>query len=525
MIINSGELLCTVVNDILDYSKIQSGNVVVDIRRTNLQETLDSVVKSFEHKARSKKLGFKTMYSPSVPQFVDTDSNRLQQILYNLLGNAVKFSDEGGSVELAVDVVFPGQGDPTSPESTYCEVQAEMPSAASKCPFQHQLGATVTSDLGPPTSCPFARSTASKNESPIVPEVRESLPCGILRFTIKDYGRGIDPKDYGRIFEPFSQANGDTERLYGGTGLGLAITAKLVERLGGTIRVESELGKWSTFTVDMPSVTSQPDMSRLLDSLKNARILYVDRPNECNERVINNLELPVERFDSCWDLYDWCIEETKSVRANSEFHICLVQEDLYSHDIYRRFAESTPSTLVTFGPHHRAIVESRAHFRSISELLPCVLMQSLADIRNEIHERAGNVRRRPRPDILTQVDVLIVEDNLINQKVLSKMLERLGVGRVDIANNGQEAVDRAVGYHYDVIFMDMQMPIMDGEEACRVICEYYRELDIRRPKIVFVSAHVSSTWETKAFDAGADGFISKPFNAKKFEDYVRSLEL
>jgi CheY-like chemotaxis protein len=534
MIVTSGELLCTVVNDILDYSKLQTGNVVVEIRRTNLQETLDSVVKSFEPKALSKKLGFKTMYSPLVPEFVDTDNNRLQQILYNLLGNAVKFSDEGGSVEFAVDLVYPAtcpaapqKMNPNDIEEGASPSQEVVP-LSPNCPFHrtrkhatncdHVVYSTPLSlDSPDPTAC----FSGGKDDRPPT-DVHSTVSCsscrGILRFTVKDYGHGIHSKDFGRIFEPFSQATVDTERLYGGTGLGLAITAKLVERLGGRINVESELGEWSKFTVELPAIVrSTTDMSRLLHRLKDVRIVYVDEPgSSCNQRVVNNLELPVERFGSCQDMYEWFVEEERS--HSGIFHICLVQEDLYCRDVYRKFAEATPSALVTFGPK-RTIAESRAHFRAISDLIPCVLLQSLVAICDD----KMCVRRTPsRLNRFRKVSVLIVEDNLINQKVLFKMLERLGVERIDIANNGQEAVDMEAEKNYDVIFMDMQMPVMCGDEACRIICKRYNGKD-GRPKIAFVSAHANNTFETEVLDAGADGFMSKPFNIKQFEEFIQTL--
>lgn len=489
MIITSGELLCTVVNDILDYSKLESGNVAVEIRRTNLQDTLDSVVNAFEHKARSKELAFCLSYSPLVPEFIDTDGNRLQQILYNLLGNALKFSDEGGSVELSVDVVNPATASPI-------------------------LLATVA------PACPLYEKTDSGERK-------------MLRFSVKDYGRGIAKKDFERIFEPFLQASDETERIYGGTGLGLAITSNLVERLGGTIAVESELGQWSKFTVDFPgAAAADSGIHDLVCRLDDTRIFYVGKPTDgCSLGVLKSLHVRAECFDSFTDMYDYFASEPKPDRASARCYVFIVDEDMFSPNLYKAIiAETMPTirtALVTFGQQYW-VVESRAHFRSLSELLPCVLLKTLVSLRETCDSprlrTIHRIRSESKLDILQHVEVLIAEDNLINQKVLCKMLERIGMDRIDIAQNGQEAVDMTSAKAYDVIFMDMQMPVMCGDEACRRIRERYSGSE-RRPKIVFLSAHAYDVFETKALDSGADGFISKPFNIKKLGDFLRTLDV
>lgn len=517
MIVSSGELLCTVVYDILDYSRLLSGNVAVEIRRTNVQETLNAVVKTVEHKAHLQQISLETEFSPVLPRFVNTDSSRLQQILYNLLGNAIKFSDQGGCVKLVVDAVHLERSVLVlSPENTPADVD-DASSIPSRCPFHRS--ATKLSRIDAHAKC--------HGSAPSPSDV--SHHDTVLRFTVTDNGRGIDAKDFGRIFEPFSQASEDTERLYGGTGLGLAITAKLVERLGGSINVESELGKWSKFTVDVPcALIDPPDRRSLITSLKDTQILYVDYRNaQCNWHVVSNLDLPVERFDSCPAMFRWMQESREANPSRNEFHCCLVHEDLFVDSVYKKLSAVSLAALVTFGPRRDPISASSAHFCSLADLDPCALLQSLLDVRQKRLPSSDLGRSSSLHGTLQQIRVLIVEDNLINQKVLYKMLDRLGVKHVDIANHGQEAVDMTDKQHYDVIFMDLQMPIMCGDEACRIIRQRYRDLGTtrRRPTITFVSAHGYSTYETVARDAGADGFIAKPFTVKKLQDYLRTLEL
>jgi signal transduction histidine kinase len=538
MINTSGELLCTVVNDILDYSKLQSGNVVIELRETKLQEILDSVVNSFEHKARSKNIDFKIAYAPSVPDLIETDSNRLQQILYNLLGNAIKFSEPGGSIEFTVEMIIDqdkASPSTSSPERTTKNQEGQMVETGLpyRCPFHrdhssdtHSLSGdsahSCESDSLASSRCPFTRSQAP-SQTPSGAPAPARLNIGTLRFTVKDFGRGIDAADFERIFEPFGQVGADTSRVYGGTGLGLAITLKLVERLGGKIGVESEVGKWSKFTIDIPlAFRLHPSLGNLIGQLMGTGVTLVEKGDECNQSVFDNLGLAVARFDSCQAMCDWFAQAGRNKALSPQ--ICLIHEDLYIPDEYRRFAETTNATaLVTFGPEHKSIPESRLHLRSITDRIPLVLLKSLVALRHHDQDvKLFTARRTPRMDAL--VDVLVVEDNLINQRVICKMLQRLGIERIDIANNGQEAVDMTATKHYGAIFMDMQMPIMCGDEACRIILDRYQG-KARRPKVAFVSADVSSSFVSKATAAGAEHFLSKPFNVKAFERFIRTLQL
>jgi signal transduction histidine kinase/CheY-like chemotaxis protein len=383
MINNSGDLLCTVVNDVLDYSRLESGNVEVNIRRTNLRETMATVVTSIEIKGRERNLVVRSLLGDSLPVFVDMDGSRVQQILFNLLGNAIKFSKEGGAIDLSVLV---------------CDKKASM--------------------------------NGDNDKS------REK----ILRFIVRDHGKGIEKKDIEKIFLPFDQGSKETERLYGGTGLGLAITSKLVKVLGGNIRVDSEPGEWCEFVVDLP---------------------YIKLPQSAES---TNLQVPVEMM---------------------------------------RPKIATQPLPMTMCPIPRSTM--------VKQMSPAAAQsknQSLAPAETETCY--ANIR------------VLVAEDNKINRKVMQRMLERLGIQRIDIVENGQEAVDREASQRYDFILMDMQMPVMDGLEATRRIVARPRlgSTDIA-PKIFFVTAHALDTFQARAEEAGGDGFISKPFNLQKIESVFR----
>jgi len=188
MISSSGELLLTIVNDVLDYSKLESGNVDIQVKRSKLQDAISATVHSMNLKGAARNVSVVTNYGPRVPEYITTDIRRLSQVLYNLIGNALKFSRVSQSVEFSISI---------------CEVDAEPP--------------------GPPTNQSSSESSAKRYSPPRVynDKILPPLQGKIIRFMVKDYGRGINVKDLPKIFRPFLQADHETESLYGGTGLGL----------------------------------------------------------------------------------------------------------------------------------------------------------------------------------------------------------------------------------------------------------------------------------------------------------------
>jgi len=378
MIATSGDLLLAVVNDVLDYSKLASGNVDISLEPTSIRQCLQPLLHNLGVKAAEQgQLQLRTRIAPEVTEGpIETDGRRLQQILYNLLGNAVKFGKNGGHIDF--DVSVEGSSATTTESKR-------------------------TEDYG------HTEDTRSEDERSLA----SVLPT--LCFRVKDYGKGIASDELAKIFEPFQQAstNSPTD---GGTGLGLAITSRLVGALGGTISVESEFGKYCEFTVRMP--------------LK-----------ECQEPLPTIQASPVIS------------------KRNSSF--------------------GSQEKDVTF------------------HVEPTV---ALADLR-----------------------VLIAEDNKVNQKVLSRTLSRIGVEDWDIVDNGKLAVTASEKKDYDVIFMDWQMPVMDGLEATRQIRERGNgEVDasVHQPRIIFLTAHAFPDYEEQAASVRADGFISKPFKKQTIESVL-----
>jgi CheY-like chemotaxis protein len=366
----------------------------------------------------------------------------------------------------------------------------------------------------------FGDSVSRIESSAMMDSISENreLPTRILRFSVKDYGTGIEKKDFARIFKPFKQANCYTEQLYGGTGLGLAITSKLVKGLGGNISVDSVKGEWSEFTVDFPFGEPPSDVTRSLEDLQAITVLSVSNSADATyveNNVFDRNQINYVKFS---DMNDMLKAMDRNGGIDSDrYYICLIQEDLYRPEVYERLSRISKSTLLTFGPQY-CVKETNRHIRSLSQLLPSVLIQVLCDhVKSSIAKSKGMESTEsadPHPIACNEIKVLIAEDNTINQKVLNRMLIRLGVEKVDIVDNGLKAVDlESQKKDYDIVFMDMQMPVMNGIEACKHIVK--RRGSSARPKVVFVTANVCGGYESEAQDAGADGFISKPFNIKE----------
>ena len=379
MIISSGDLLRGVVDDVLDYSKLESGKVELVVEDTNLRQTCSTVVKSIQLKGRCKNLNVTSNYRSAVPEIYRTDSRRLQQVLYNLLGNALKFSDNGGQIDLTVYV---------------CD------------------------------ETPHPRSQRH------------------LCFSVTDHGKGIKQDDINRIFEPFHQGSSVNEELHGGTGLGLAITSKIVRSLGGSISVQSTVGKGSTFTVKFP----------------------YDGPHETS--------------------IDLCLPSEHAVISTTE--AVVVERD----------HQSCPSGSATCSTENKSTAKRPLH-------------PSL---------RASGVPASSSAQM--DVKILVAEDNLINQKVLLRMLHRLGIMSVDVVDNGRKAVDRSASEDYDLILLDIEMPVLSGIDASRLIAKRRNKLGNPWPKIVYLTAHALDSFRKEADQAGGDGFISKPCSFQDIKDVI-----
>jgi CheY-like chemotaxis protein len=489
-----------VVNDILDFSKLESGNVDIEIRRTNLQEMLNSVVFAIETKAEDGNVGLRTHFGANVGSFMHTDGRRLQQILYNLLGNAVKFSTPGTNVELAL---------------------------------------TITEDR-----CKAAVGCSSRFYSPTdETENEESSSVAwegpALCFSVKNYGKGIPLSDLKKIFKPFQQSTNTHSENSGGTGLGLAITTRLVHALRGRISVESCTGEWAMFSVEFPWSSTEPvDVEQMSQKMKMVAVSLVSQQTEVVEQlkeVFNSFSIHQAVFNTMTDLQQLLAGPSECHVAFQKKHlICIVDEDLYDGSMFEEVCNTTAClgiSLVTFGPKHIG-TDAQDHFRSLVRLIPSVLVEHLRSyISGYQTKRAPPRSASARAASITEAErlcyqryhVLIAEDNVINQKVLVRMLKRLGLTNIDVVDNGQQAVQVEASKAFDVVFMDMSMPVMDGLEACERILSRDTSDTHPKAKVFFVTAHAGVEFEGVCRKAGGAGFLPKPYNIRDIETCFQRL--
>ncbi len=459
----SGESLLTVINDILDFSKIESGGFELESRETELSTTIEGAFETLSTKAREKKLDLLYLIEPGTPAFVFTDPTRLRQLLLNLVSNAVKFTEKG-QVLITVNAVADA-----------------------------------------------------------------TLPAGenMLEFSVKDSGIGIAPDKLDRLFKPFSQVDNSTTREYGGTGLGLAICKRLTALMGGDIRVESRAGKGTNFifTIRANAAPMQPKMYMKTDipSLRGKRVLILD-DNPVNREVLS-------AHCTRWGMNPRAIAEPKEalelLRANNKFDIAIV--DLAMPDMNGvEFAEAArqleygrglPMMLLSSGHAGEAAqrrelfavavnkpIKQSALFNALQEALSDKADEKMAPTKPHVKALdAGLANRAP-------MSILVAEDNSINQLVMRRIFERFGY-EIDTVNNGSEAIQAVESRQYDMVFMDVQMPLTDGLSATRAI----RQRRITQPIIVAVTADAMPEDREKCMQAGMDDYIAKPVTPQIIE--------
>ena len=453
------------LKQVLDYSKLESGNVDIVLSDTNLQMTFETVLRMIETKGMEKNLKLETSFDASVKQNLTTDGRRIQQILFNLLGNSVKFSKDGGTIEF--DVSF------------------ERPDV---------VGFPVGS------------------YSPVKCQVKGTALC----LSVKDYGKGISRDGLPKIFKAFQQEDSnDLQVLQEGTGLGVTITTKLVHRLGGNICVASELGKWTEFKVYLPFRDEMVDREDVAWGFMGKPVILVESNNGTATRIRDVFaEYSVET--TIVSSMDDALAMLNSNQGTTETVGAIVaNEVLCPRDAHLlQTLTNRHQVLATYGPRF-AVNGSDIHFRSILQTLPSVIMSQILDKMYDMSPQPPATKHVPTIEPSKKIDfssirVLIAEDNTVNQKVLTRILAKLGVTKVEIAGNGQIAVDKEATHPFDVVFMDAQMPVMDGCEACRRIWLRPRGEQDAEPAVVFVTAQVSDAFRAECEAAGASMFLAKP---------------
>jgi PAS domain S-box-containing protein len=474
---NSGEALLTIINDILDFSKIEAGKLKIDPVPFDLRLLMEEVADMLAPGAEAKGLDLMVHYSASTPSHFVGDADRIRQVVTNLVGNAVKFTEEG-----------------------------------------HVLISAECIELD-----------------------REEAD---IRVSVTDTGIGIAPEKMDLLFEKFSQADSSTTRRYGGTGLGLAISKTLVELMGGSVHVESREGQGSTFwfSLRMPLGPS-PQVSPVSpESLKGLRVLIVD-DSALNRRILHEQisswgmrngsysraadALEALRYaKGCGDPYDFVIADFQMPGIDGATLAATIDADPSLDPVF---------IMLTSVGHWREFSTAGSAGVDAALLKPVrqkKLMETLASVWSKKHSVPGAVppadsRRESIRASMTLLSghvesfraeggarVLVVEDNVVNQKVAVRLLSKLGL-RADVAADGREALDMLEILPYDLVLMDCQMPEMNGYEATAEI--RVREGSGPRVPIIALTADAAGQYRERCLEAGMDDVITKPVTLQELD--------
>jgi len=458
----SGNSLLTIINDILDFSKIEAGRMDIEAQPFDLRDCVESALDLVATRAAEKHLEMAYVFEGDVPAAIEGDVTRLRQVMLNLLSNAVKFTDHG---EVVLTV-------------------SSQPSASDRVE---------------------------------------------LTFAVSDTGIGLAADEMGRLFKSFSQADSSTTRKYGGTGLGLAISKSLAELMGGRMWAQSDgPGKGATFlfSIDAPIAQLPPARSRdfvgAQPELKGKRVMVVD-DNATNRRVLNLQAMK-------WGMQPRATESPREalrwLEDGEAFDLAILDMHMPEMDgaaLARQIRARIPALpLVLFSSLGRrepgsdeglfdAYLGKPIHQSSLFDTLVGILARDAAPsalaapLRGVSGIDAGLAARHP-------LRILLAEDNVVNQKLALRLLERMGY-RADLASNGIEAIESVQRQTYDVVLMDVQMPEMDGLEAARRICARWAPGE--RPRIVAMTANAMQGDREECLAAGMDDYLTKPIRVDR----------
>jgi two-component system sensor histidine kinase/response regulator len=466
----SADSLLNVINDILDFSKIEAGKVDLEFEDFNLRDNLEATLKTLALRVDEKGLELLCEIAPSVPEVVRGDSNRLRQVIVNLVGNAIKFTHEG-EVALNVHVEFEQADDLT------------------------------------------------------------------LHFTISDSGIGIPSEKQKLIFQPFAQADTSTTRKYGGTGLGLTISKRLVELMDGKIWVESEVGRGTKFhfTARIKRSEKQVEVETIAppEALRGVKVLIVD-DNRTNRRILEGMVKSWEMNSITVECGEDALAQLSSAQDEgapyglvlTDMHMPTMDGfDLVEH-IRQRPELSTATIMMLSSAGHRGDGARCQELGVAAYLLKPIrraeLQEAIARVLGS-REQKGTVPLVTRYSLQDARDpgnflrVLVAEDNRVNQRLTTRLLEKRG-HRVTMTANGREALEALAKDAYDLVLMDMQMPEMDGFEATSALREKEkRKGDGAHQPVIALTAHAMKGDRERCEAAGVDGYLTKPIRTEELD--------
>ena len=489
---NSSDSLLTIINDILDFSKIEADRLELEYQPFTLRQCLEEALDLMATTASQRGLELAYILSPDVSRGIIGDVTRLRQVLVNLLSNAIKFT-QSGEIVLSVQMASP------------------------------ELAATSASLFDPNPGEAWAQ----------IP------PRQLIHFSVRDTGIGIPPDRLNRLFKAFSQVDASTTRRYGGTGLGLAISARLVALMGGEIWVESKPGVGSTFHFTLQAAEtpvrepSHLDMDQPLLNFK--RVLIVD-DNATNRRILS-------RQIESWGMVPTATLPQGALESLRQGHIYdLAILDMQMPDMdgltlaeeIRKIQSNQPFPMIMLTSVGRTENE-RLRLENIElaaylnkPVKPAQLHALLVQVLHDQTEPRIFLPAESHPAISRYdqtlakslpVSILLAEDNVVNQKVSLRILERLGY-RADVAADGLEVLDALAARPYDLILMDVQMPEMDGLEVTGLIRQR-AWTNAHQPYIIAMTAHALQGDRERCLAAGMNDYVGKPVRVEELVEAIK----
>ena len=459
----SGDALLSLINEILDLSKLEAGEMMLETLYFDLSTCIEEILELLAPQAHNKGLEIAAFIPPNVPIHIQGDASRLRQIIMNLMSNAIKFTSQG---EVVVRVKL----------------------------------------------------------------ISETQDTATIQFAITDTGIGILPEDKNKLFKPFTQVDASITRRYGGTGLGLAICQELVNLMGGRIGIESEIGKGSKFWFELPFTKQPESVSQNQDySILNQRRLLVVDDNATNRKILHHQAIrwgmQVYEVDSAMAAL-----EALQTAAQQEMPYDIAVIDMQMPDvdgmtlgiqIKENPAIANVPLIMLTSTNQRDEVKRSLDIGFISYLVkpakPARLLEIIINILSKQSKiNNSQISINPQEKVITnqhksKLKLLLAEDNLVNQKVFIKQLQNLGY-QADAVANGQEVLELLDKIPYDLIFMDCQMPILDGLETTREI----RSLPLtsfakhQQPVVIAITANAMKEDQKICLDAGMNDYLSKP---------------
>ena len=471
----AADALLSVINDILDFSKIEAGRLELESVEFDLRTTMENTIRALALRAHEKGLELICSIPQSVPEQVVGDPARLRQVIINLVGNAIKFTHKGEVV-----------------------VEARL------------------------LSC--------------TPGAQDQRSQATIQFAVRDTGIGIPPEKLHSVFEAFRQGDGSTTRTYGGTGLGLTISSELAAMMGGSIRVESEVGCGSSFYFTACfGLGQQHRTSRPCADLHELEVLVID-DNETNRIVLQEM------------LKSWLMKPTtvadagaalsalgKAADAGSPFPVVLLDAHLPEMDGFalaeriRRDPRLSGVIVMMLTSSDQPGDVARCRQMGIAAYLvkPIRRTELLEALRVAVGKARADApptarQRQPAAKPHLKGRILVAEDNPVNQKVVVRMLEGAG-HTISVAGDGTEVLAAVQGERFDAILMDVQMPTMNGFEATARIREREREWGSARVPIIAMTAHAMKGDREKCLEAGMDDYVSKPLHRGNLLALIQNL--